>query len=78
MYHLSAKREETFSDSVASVLRAWVFKAVRSIDPMRVARAQEGYSRKCRIVSMSTQLFLGMVVSLPATVSLVKSLYLAS
>lgn len=41
------KWEGVFSGSVDPVLRAVVFKAPGSTDPMQVAGAREGYSRGC-------------------------------
>jgi hypothetical protein len=70
------------SGSVDSVLRAVVFKACGSTDPMRVGREHEKDTRAdALIVSMSTtKLSLGMVASLksPLPFHPVKSLYLAS
>src|ERR1700716_3000739 len=47
MCRLSVKWEGAFSGSVDSVLRAVVFKACESTDPMQVGGARKGYSRRC-------------------------------
>src|SRR5271157_4354883 len=69
------------SGSVDSVLRAVVFKACGSTDPMRVGRSARRYSRRCSDrLHQPTKLSLGIVASLqsPLLFHLAKSLYLAS
>src|ERR1039457_6601606 len=52
------------SGSADSVLRAVVFKACGSTDPMRVGRSAERYSRRCSDrLHQPTKLSLGMVAS---------------
>jgi hypothetical protein len=81
MCRLGVKREGAFYGSVDSVLRAVVFKACGSTDPMRVGRsAGRIFGQTSDRPDEPTKLSLGMVASLqiPLLFHLAKSLYLAS